>query len=417
MLSCLGRHRRVLSRLLTITFMPLFYTLLLTCLMGITQAQSINSTSLQSKESWSESPATSTPISSSTATATLAILPASTSSLDHELSLDAYQANKTTFSGCLNNCSGVGKCLKNGACQCPPPRIPSWWKTYGLDCSNYRLSFSYAWPYFRYSWLLVYTLCLLLLSFFNYQTFRANGWYLGGVRHICQCLIHTAIFTRFLFFSIDPYSVSSTISPIVSRMLLSSFYLFFILAYVIMALHWVDICRTALALTPSKTLRFAHIGATILVLSFVSLQVFITISQLNHVNSRQILFADTLSMTLIMVLFVPLYLYYGYLFTSRLKLVRKDKEGKRDRLIKKVRVISLGPATAGLTSALIMIVKIICFRHNPYLFLIGESASHFFEMISVALFLYGILLDTTVKPGSLLTRRTTYGRSIRTTRT
>ncbi|KAJ1341850.1 hypothetical protein BSLG_003504 [Batrachochytrium salamandrivorans] len=181
-----------------------------------------------------------------------------------------------------------------------------------------------------------------------------------------------------------------------------------------MALHWVDICRTALALTPFKTLRFAHIGAVLLVVSFVSLQVFITISQLQQIRNRKLLFADTFCMAVIMGLMIPLYLYYGCLFVGRLKMVRKDKEGKRDYLIRKIRVMSFGPAVAGILSILMLVIKLICLHKNPFLFLIGESINHFTELIAVALFLYGILLDASVKGTPFLMKKSTISWSFRT---
>ncbi|KAH6580208.1 hypothetical protein BASA61_009764 [Batrachochytrium salamandrivorans] len=334
----------------------------------------------------------------------------STSQELHHLFNDTHtDALNTT--GCLNNCSGVGQCLANGYCICPP-KIHSWWNLHTLDCSDSSSPFGFAWPYFRYSWLGVYTLALLIVSYINYLTFEANSWRLGGVRHICLCLVHMANLTRFLFFAIDPYSISGIINPIASRILLSSFYLFFIMAYVIMALHWVDICRTALALAPSTTLRYAPIGAAALLIMYFSLEIIISVVQVKKQRSIELFMADTLGMAAIMGLMIPLYIYYGSMFVARLKAIKKDSKGRRDCMIKKIRVITYGPATAGLLSVAVIGVKLFVLRRNPFLFLIGESLTYTMESISVALFLYGIMISPPVGASSVFVRITTFGRSM-----
>ncbi|KAH6561275.1 hypothetical protein BASA62_009979 [Batrachochytrium salamandrivorans] len=294
----------------------------------------------------------------------------STSQELHHLFNDTHtDALNTT--GCLNNCSGVGQCLAS-----------------------------------------VYTLALLIVSYINYLTFEANSWRLGGVRHICLCLVHMANLTRFLFFAIDPYSISGIINPIASRILLSSFYLFFIMAYVIMALHWVDICRTALALAPSTTLRYAPIGAAALLIMYFSLEIIISVVQVKKQRSIELFMADTLGMAAIMGLMIPLYIYYGSMFVARLKAIKKDSKGRRDCMIKKIRVITYGPATAGLLSVAVIGVKLFVLRRNPFLFLIGESLTYTMESISVALFLYGIMISPPVGASSVFVRITTFGRSM-----
>ncbi|KAK6098198.1 hypothetical protein MT418_002249 [Batrachochytrium dendrobatidis] len=298
---------------------------------------------------------------------------------------------------CPNNCSRIGTCNSDGQCDCPKV-IYSWWRVQASNCKSEREEFGYAWPYFIYSWLLVYTLVFVLLTYFNYLTFKANDWQLGGVRHVCLCLIHASGLFRFIFFSIDPYSVSSIASPIIMRMILSLFYLFSILAYVLMALHWIEICRTGLALSPSKTLGYSQIASGFIVSIYFALEVAICVVQAQKKQNKILFLSDTIYMGTIMVLISPLYMYCGHLFLARLGLIRQDKRGKRDQMISKVRVMAFGPPIAGLASVVIFIVKFTKCRNNPFLFIIGESASHFAEVITIALFLYGILLD----PVSLL---------------
>ncbi|KAJ1330795.1 hypothetical protein BSLG_009247 [Batrachochytrium salamandrivorans] len=315
----------------------------------------------------------------------------STSQELHHLFNDTHtDALNTT--GCLNNCSGVGQCLANGYCICPP-KIHSWWNLHTLDCSDSSSPFGFAWPYFRYSWLGVYTLALLIVSYINYLTFEANSWRLGGVRHICLCLVHMANLTRFLFFAIDPYSISGIINPIASRILLSSFYLFFIMAYVIMALHWVDICRTArpsafydLALRTYWRRRITdHV---------FFLEIIISVVQVKN--------SDPLSYSWPILLVWP----QSCMFVARLKAIKKDSKGRRDCMIKKIRVITYGPATAGLLSVAVIGVKLFVLRRNPFLFLI-ESRSHIPWSRSLLLF-----SCMPVGASSVFVRITTFGRSM-----
>ncbi|KAJ1343880.1 hypothetical protein BSLG_001541 [Batrachochytrium salamandrivorans] len=225
------------------------------------------------------------------------------------------------------------------------------------------------------------------------QAFKANDWHLGGVRHVCMCLILAAIFSRFMFFSVDPYSIDGMANPILSRIILSTFYLFFILAYVIMGLHWVCICRTALVFKPSRTLPISKLAVVLILLVYVTLEIVISLAQAQKKENIGLFISDMLFMGAAMVIVMPLYIYYGRLFVNQLKTLRKDRLGHRDRMISKVRVMSFGPVIAGTLSIIITFLKFTFLQKNPFLFLIGESISHFVELISMALFMYGILLS------------------------
>ncbi|KAJ1344618.1 hypothetical protein BSLG_000141 [Batrachochytrium salamandrivorans] len=212
------------------------------------------------------------------------------------------------------------------------------------------------------------------------QAFKANDWHLGGVRHVCMCLILAAIF----------YGMAN---PILSRIILSTFYLFFILAYVIMGLHWVCICRTALVFKPSRTLPISKLAVVLILLVYVTLEIVISLAQAQKKENIGLFISDMLFMGAAMVIVMPLYIYYGRLFVNQLKTLRKDRLGHRDRMISKVRVMSFGPVIAGTLSIIITFLKFTFLQKNPFLFLIGESISHFVELISMALFMYGILLS------------------------
>ncbi|KAH6563502.1 hypothetical protein BASA62_008465 [Batrachochytrium salamandrivorans] len=208
-----------------------------------------------------------------------------------------------------------------------------------------------------------------------------------------MCLILAAIFSRFMFFSVDPYSIDGMANPILSRIILSTFYLFFILAYVIMGLHWVCICRTALVFKPSRTLPISKLAVVLILLVYVTLEIVISLAQAQKKENIGLFISDMLFMGAAMVIVMPLYIYYGRLFVNQLKTLRKDRLGHRDRMISKVRVMSFGPVIAGTLSIIITFLKFTFLQKNPFLFLIGESISHFVELISMALFMYGILLS------------------------
>ncbi|KAL2920095.1 hypothetical protein HK105_200161 [Polyrhizophydium stewartii] len=256
-----------------------------------------------------------------------------------------------------------------------------------------------------------------LFSWINFKSFRDNEWHLGGVRHICLCLVHAAVTTRFIFFCFDPYSATDMISPIATRMSLSSFYVLFNLAYVLMALQWVQICRAALLLRTGDMVQSSFTGAAVVLALYILMQPIIVAAQLRGVRNHFLYLSDSLLMAAVMLVTAPFYLYYGRLFLKRIRGGRGEKERRRRQLRSKVRsllvvgyvrrrleltpfqilVMSYGPAIGGLASASMIVLKFVSDRDAPLMFLVVESITHFTDMLSVGFFMYGVMLEPPVR--------------------
>ncbi|KAL2920094.1 hypothetical protein HK105_200160 [Polyrhizophydium stewartii] len=289
-------------------------------------------------------------------------------------------------------CSGIGTCAPQGFCYCPKIRVHSWWRPSADDCRSSLAVFDWSWLPYQASWVSIFFLGFLFVAYMTILTFYRNDWHLGGMRHICLCIISTALFVRLLFFAIDPYSVYKIVSPIVTRPLFASFYWLYATAYLSMALHWADMCRTALSLRPTSTLRLTQLGVAATTITFIVFEAFLCEKQSRGIRASNVYISDIIGMSAFMAIGFVLFLYYGSMFLRHIKTLRRDKKGRRDRLISKIRVMTYGPAIAGIVCPITFGIKIRFMVGDPILFLIFESVCNFIEVLGVALFLYGILL-------------------------
>ncbi|KAI8916815.1 hypothetical protein BC831DRAFT_388949, partial [Entophlyctis helioformis] len=296
---------------------------------------------------------------------------------------------------CPNNCLGIGECLPSGLCRCPAldPRTQlPWFLPLGPDCSNGVDTFGYAWFPFQLSWAVTYFAGTVFLTFCTVTTFKKNDGQLAGVRHICLILINIAVGLRFIFYAIDPYCIYNIFNPILNRLLFVTFYWIALLAYVLMLLQWIEICRAAITFEQAGNVRYTYVGAGFVIFTAVALEAIIVSSQIRGKVTRGILLVDFLGFVVIIMSTIPLYIYYGQRFIYHLESMNPDKEGKRDKMLSKIRVITYGPGFNGIVCILAYMLSYVYLHSNPDMFIIGESVNRLVEIFALALFLFGVLV-------------------------
>nr|KAJ3420416.1 hypothetical protein HK105_005694 [Polyrhizophydium stewartii] len=283
----------------------------------------------------------------------------------------------------------------------PSPSFPSmgeavniteWWRPYDSACRTGIAAFDIAWRPFVVSWILVSALGCLFVTYCNVSMLRRNGWAVRGVRHMCLMAINGAALLKLVFYSYNPYCVYDGCDTNAVRILFDGTYWCFMLAYALMGVHWISIFYTFMHLTPIDTLLIARAVALVYVVFVVALEIVLSVMAMNTDLKYAVLIVEGGTLVLILLSVVPMYFLYGLRFIQRLRNVRADKSGRRERMLSKIRVMTYGPSVCSAVFIILQGAKFTVLHTNPFWFLIGECLGNSIEFIVMSLFLDGILL-------------------------
>ncbi|KAL2920101.1 Sterol 3-beta-glucosyltransferase [Polyrhizophydium stewartii] len=270
--------------------------------------------------------------------------------------------------------------------------ITEWWRPYDSACRTGIAAFDIAWRPFVVSWILVSALGCLFVTYCNVSMLRRNGWAVRGVRHMCLMAINGAALLKLVFYSYNPYCVYDGCDTNAVRILFDGTYWCFMLAYALMGVHWISIFYTFMHLTPIDTLLIARAVALVYVVFVVALEIVLSVMAMNTDLKYAVLIVEGGTLVLILLSVVPMYFLYGLRFIQRLRNVRADKSGRRERMLSKIRVMTYGPSVCSAVFIILQGAKFTVLHTNPFWFLIGECLGNSIEFIVMSLFLDGILL-------------------------
>ncbi|KAL2915949.1 hypothetical protein HK105_204372 [Polyrhizophydium stewartii] len=297
---------------------------------------------------------------------------------------------------CPNGCSGVGTCTPSGVCICPQKPFSAWWTQYAQpDCSQGLAVIGYAYLPFRISWLAIYSLGFAFTTANSIGVLRANDWQLAGPRQTCVILVNLAIGVRVLFFSVDPYSYNELLLRPLNRIIFAGFFWLFLLAYMLMALHWAETFRAAMSLSPaSQTIRIGRIAFYVLTACILILQAVLVLLQVTFHSSTELFALEACFVISLLLSSIAMYLYYGRRLIRHMKSVGHNHGAQRRVVIHRIHLITYSPCIFGVLYLAVFGLKLKFLQVTPLHFLIGESMQYFIECITVGVFLNGIILPT-----------------------